>query len=191
MIRMIRMTRRAGVSGRGRHGGGEASTPGSWGLAAIGKKKLQVPHDNFYILGKTGFYFFLVCRAGRAMPGRFAETVGLDDSFEIFSWEESRPWRRLVRSANPPNPHSFRVPCYMCYMCYISQGKPLNIHSPPGSLLYVLYVLYLTRQATEQPLSPGSLLYVLHVLYLTRQATEQPLSPGSLLYVLYVLYGPI
>ena len=59
----------------------------------------------------------------------------------------------------------------------------------PGSLLYVLYVLYLTRQATEHPLSPGSLLYVLYVLYLTRQATEHPLSPGSLLYVLYVLYG--
>ena len=65
--------------------------------------------------------------------------------------------------------------------------KP-NPHSPPGSLLYVLYVLYLTRQATEHPLSPGSLLYVLYVLYLTRQATEHPLSPGSLLYVLYVLY---
>ena len=61
----------------------------------------------------------------------------------------------------------------------------------PGSLLYVLYVLYLTRQATEHPLSPGSLLYVLYVLYLTRQATEHPLSPSSLLYVLYVLYGPI
>ena len=27
--------------------------------------------------------------------------------------------------------------------------------------------------------------------FLTRQATEHPLSPGSLLYVLYVLYGPI
>ena len=62
----------------------------------------------------------------------------------------------------------------------------------PGSLLYVLDVLYRrTRQATEHPLSPGSLLYVLYVLYLTRQATEHPLSPSSLLYVLYVLYGPI
>ena len=57
------------------------------------------------------------------------------------------------------------------------------------SLLYVLYVLYLTRQAAEPPLSPGSLLYVLYVLYLTRQPTEHQLSPGSLLYVLYVLYG--
>ena len=26
--------------------------------------------------------------------------------------------------------HPLSVPCYMCYMCYISQGKPLNIHSP-------------------------------------------------------------
>ena len=42
---------------------------------------------------------------------------------------------------------------------------------------------------TERQPSPGSLLYVLYVLYLTRQATEHPLSPGSLLYVLYVLYG--
>ena len=33
-------------------------------------------------------------RRGRAMPGRFAETVGLDESFEKkISWEESRPWR--------------------------------------------------------------------------------------------------
>ena len=68
------------------------------------------------------------------------------------------------------------------------RAKPLNLHSPPGSLLYVLYVLYLTRQAAEPPLSPGSLLYVLYALYLTRQAAEPPLSPGSLLYVLYVLY---
>ena len=56
------------------------------------------------------------------------------------------------------------------------------------SLLAALYVLYLTRQAAEPPLSPGSLLYVLYVLYLTRQAAEPPLSPSSLLYVLYVLY---
>ena len=25
----------------------------------------------------------------------FAKTVGLDDSFDFFSWEESRPWRGL------------------------------------------------------------------------------------------------
>ena len=75
------------------------------------QKKLQVlpPHDNLDILGRTGFYFFLVCRAGWAMPGRFAETldsgpqdnwknfaevVGLDDNL-FFCWEESRPWRGL------------------------------------------------------------------------------------------------
>ena len=41
-------------------------------------------------------------RRGRAsMPGRFAETVGLDDSFEFFSWEESRPWRGLGRASMP------------------------------------------------------------------------------------------
>ena len=89
-----------------------------------------------------------------------------------------------------------------------TERQPAEPSLSPGSLLYVLYVLYLTKQATEHPLSPGSLLYV---LYLTRQATEHPLSPGSLLYVLYltrqatehalsprsllyvqnVLYGPI
>ena len=71
-----------------------------------------------------------------------------------------------------------------------TERQPAEPSLSPGSLLYVLYVLYLTRQATEHPLSPGSLLYVLYVLYLTRQPTEHPLSPGSLLYVLYVLYGP-
>ena len=104
--------------------------PGSWGLAAIGKKSCRSsPHR------RTGFFF----------PGNAART-------------ECQP-----------------------------AEHPLS----PGSLLYVLYVLYLTRQATEHPLPPGSLLYVLYVLYLTRQATEHPLSPGSMLYVLYVLYGPI
>ena len=69
-----------------------------------------------------------------------------------------------------------------------TERQPAEPSLSPGSLLYALYVLYLTRQATEHPLSPGSLLYVLYALYLTRQATEHPLSPGSLLYVLYVLY---
>ena len=54
---------------------------------------------------------------------------------------------------------------------FVAQKCPLF----PGSLLYVLYVLYLTRQPTEHPL-------------FARQPTEHPLSPGSLLYVLYVLY---
>ena len=79
---------------------------------------------------------------------------------------------------------------YVLYVLYLTRQATEHPLSP-GSLLYVLYVLYLTRQATEHPLFPGSLLYVLYVLYLTRQATEHPLSPGSLLYVLYVLYGPI
>ena len=59
---------------------------------------------------------------------------------------------RRVRSANPLNIHSPRVPCYMCYMCYISQG--------------------LTRQATEHPLSPSSMLYVLYVLYGPTYSTD-------------------
>ena len=31
----------------------------------------------------------------------FAETVGLDDSFDFFCWEESRPWRGLGRAPMP------------------------------------------------------------------------------------------
>ena len=59
----------------------------------------------------------------------------------------------------------------ICAICAIwfSQGKPLNIHSPPGPC-YMYYMCYMG---------------------LTRQATEHPLSPGPLLYVLYVLYGPL
>ena len=74
---------------------------------------------------------------------------------------------------------------YVLYVLYLTRQAaepPLF----PNSLLYVLYVLYLTRQAAEPPLFPGSLLYVLYVLYLTRQAAEPPLSPGCVLYVLYL-----
>ena len=111
----------------------------------------------------------------------------------FFFWEESRPWRGLGRAPMPgrrvgaagakPSPGPLLYVLYVLYLTRQATEHPLS----PGSLLYVLYVLYLTRQATEHPLSPGSLLYVLYVLYLTRQATEV----GSLLYVLYVLYGPI
>ena len=56
----------------------------------------------------------------------------------------------------------------ICAICaiWVSQGKPLNLHSPPGPC-YMCYMCYmaLTRQATEPPLSSGSLLYVLYVLY--------------------------
>ena len=118
---------------------GRASMPGSWGLAAIGKKKRAGGLEFFS--GKNPD-LGAGSNAGQARPGFYA--------------------RRGRHQAEP------------------SQS--------PGPLLYVLYVLYLTRQATEHPLSPGSLLYVLYVLYLTRQPAEHPFSPGSLLYVLYVLY---
>ena len=103
----------------------------------------------------------------------FAETVGVDDSFDFFSW-------------NPD------LGAGSAGGFYAGRGRhQAEPSQSPGPLLYVLYVLYLTRQATEHPLSPGSLLYVLYVLYLTRQATEHPLFPRSLLHVLYVLYGPM
>ena len=104
----------------------------------------------------------------------FAKTVGLDDSFDFFFLGRIPTLARARQEALPGR-----------------RGRHQAASQSPGSLLYVLYVLYLTRQPTEHPLSPGSLLYVLYVLYLTRQPTEHPLSPGSLLYVLYVLYGPI
>ena len=73
-----------------------------------------------------------------------------------------------ISQGKPLNIHSPPAPCYMCYMCYISQGKPLNIHSP------------------RVPCCICAICAISH-----KQATEHPLSPGSLLYVLYVLYGPI
>ena len=55
----------------------------------------------------------------------------------------------------------------MCYMAlYSTYTAAAELF--PGSLLYVLYVLYLTRQAAEHPLFPSSLLYVLYVLYILK-----------------------
>ena len=91
------------------------------------------------------------------------------------SVEESRPRRGLGRA---PMPGRWRGREAMP-----DRHQAAEPSQSPGSLLYVLYVLYGSHKASH-----GSLLYVLYVLYLTRQATEHPLSPGSLLYVLYVLY---
>ena len=52
-----------------------------------------------------------------------------------------------VSQGKPLNIHSPRVPCYMCYMCYISQGKPLNIHSSPGPC-YMCYMCYMALYST-------------------------------------------
>ena len=112
------------------------------------------------------------------MPGRFAETVGLDDSFEK-KIPGKNPDLGLGRAPMPGRRGREAMP---------GRHQPAEPSQSPGPLLYVLYELYLTRQAADHPLSPASLLHVLYVLYLTRQATEHPLSPGSLLYVLYVLY---
>ena len=74
------------------------------------------------------------------------------------------------------NLHSSRVPCYMCYMCYILHAKPPNL---PGSLLYVLHVLYLTRQAAEPPLSPGPC-YMCYMCYILHAKPLNPHSPQLL-----------
>ena len=70
------------------------------------------------------------------MPGRFAETVGLDDSFDFFflgknpdlgagsaggfyAVQVARPGRLQCQAGTkPPNPHSPPRPCYMCYVLY-------------------------------------------------------------------------
>ena len=72
----------------------------------------------------------------------------------------------------------WETPGQSCAHTRIECGNPL---------LCVLYVLYLTRQAAEHPLSPGSLLYVLYVLYLTRQARTSTL-PGVPCYMCYMCY---
>ena len=47
-----------------------------------------------------------------------------------------------ISQGKPLNIHSPRVPCYMCYICYISQGKSLNIHSSrvPCYMCYMCYM---------------------------------------------------
>ena len=72
----------------------------------------------------------------------FFTVVGLDNNLDIFSWEESRPWRglgrRLLRQARQaPSRRPSQSPAsllYVLYALYGSQGKPLNIHSPPGAI---------------------------------------------------------
>ena len=61
---------------------------------------------------------------GRApMPGRFAETVGLDDSPgknhspPVLAKRAKCAIR--VSQGKPLNTHSPPAPCYMCYMCYM------------------------------------------------------------------------
>ena len=73
-------------------------------------------------------------------------------------------------------------PCYVLYVLYLTR-QPTE-HPLSGSLLYVLYVLYFTRQPSTLP---AFLAIWQNVRYLTRQPTEHPLSPSFLLYVLYAL----
>ena len=77
----------------------------------------------------------------------------------------ARTERQPRRTLTVPRVLAIRAICAI----WVSQGKPLNIHSPRVPC-YMCYMCYMG---------------------LTRQATEHPLSPGSLLYVLYVLHGPI
>ena len=72
---------------------------------------------------------------------------------------------RRVRSANPLNIHSPRVPCYMCYMCYISQGKPLNIHSPRVPC-YMCYVCYISQGKPLNIHSPRVPCYMCFMCYM-------------------------
>ena len=73
---------------------------------------------------------------------------------------------RRVRSANPLNIHSPRVPCYMCYMCYISQGKPLNIHSPrvPCYMCYMCYMALYSIYSTDFARTE----YIAHIVHIAR-----------------------
>ena len=81
-------------------------------------------------------------RAREAMPGRHqaAEPSQSPGSLLYVLYEATEHplspvpcfmcYMCYISQGKPLNIHSPRVPCYMCYMCYISQGKPLNIHSP-------------------------------------------------------------
>ena len=144
---------------------GRASMPGSWGLAAIGKKKRAA------VLPPTGLEFFsgknpdlgAGSNAGQARPGFYARRgrhqaepsqspgpcymcymcyISQGKPLNI----HSPPGLCYISQGKPLNIHSPRVPCYMCYMCYISQGKPLNIHSRrvPCYIYMALYSTYTT-----------------------------------------------
>ena len=115
------------------------------------------------------------------MPGRFAETVGLDDSFEFFSWEESRPWRGLGR-LQAPMPGRWRGREAMP-----GRHQPAEPSQSPGPLLYVLYVLCLTRQATEHPLSPGPC-YMCYMCYISQGKPLNIHSPPGPCYMCYMCY---
>ena len=77
---------------------------------------------------------------------------------------------RRVRSANPLNIHSPRVPCYMCYMCYISQGKPLNIHSPRVPC-YMCYMCYISQGKPLNIHSPRVPCYMCYMCYMALYST--------------------
>ena len=74
---------------------------------------------------------------------------------------------RRVRSANPLNIHSSRVPCYMCYMYYISQGKPLNIHSPRDPC-YMCYMCYISQGKPLNIHSPRVPCYMCYMCYISQ-----------------------
>ena len=61
-----------------------------------------------------------------------------------------------ISQGKPLNIHSPRVPCYMYYMCYISQGKPLNIHSPPA----LEAIAFLSRKTVQKSYYSRVYIYV-------------------------------
>ena len=87
------------------------------------------------------------------MPGRFAETVGLDDSFDFFflgriptlarAWQAAgsgagqvaRPGGYATQALTVPGLLAIRAICAI----WLSQ---LNIHSPPGPC-YMCYMCYM------------------------------------------------
>ena len=85
-----------------------------------------------------------------SMPGRFAETVGLDNSFDFFSWEESRP-------CSAGGFYAVQVARLGASM----PGKWRGREAMPGR-----------HQAAEPSQFPGPLLYVLYVLYGSHKASH-------------------
>ena len=77
----------------------EGSNPGvTTGLKPLAKKACCSPPPTrgleFFSWEESHLGRRRLGRLEAPMPGRFAETVGLDDSFVFFSWEESRPSAR-------------------------------------------------------------------------------------------------
>ena len=114
-----------------------------------------------------GFYAGQVARrggfyAGQARQGGYARQA---PSRRTLTGPCYTCYMCYISQGKPLNIHSPRIPCYMCYMCYISQSKPPNIHSPPGPC-YMCYMCYISQGKPLNIHSPRVPCYMCYMCYM-------------------------